>query len=57
MDVDTKKATLHFGTALLPMSDDETLAGALKGAQPVAVDSHEMRGTYPMWIYKESKTV
>lgn len=57
VEVNTKKTPVHFGTAFLPMSDDETLAEALKEAQPVAVDEHEMRGTYPMAIYKENKKV
>lgn len=57
VEVDAKKTPLHFGTAILPMTGDETLAEALKSAAPVAVDEHEMRGTYPMAIYKENKKV
>lgn len=53
VEVETKQP-VHFGTAMLPMSDDETLAAALKAAQPVPVDSHEMRGTFPMTVHKES---
>lgn len=56
VEVKTKQP-VQFGTAFLPMSDDETLANTLEAAQPVPVDEHEMRGTFPMEVHKENVKV
>lgn len=56
VEVETKQP-VHFGTAMLPMSDNGALTDALQAAQPVPVDSHEMRGTFPMSVHKESVKV
>lgn len=54
VEVETK-TPVQFGVAMLPMTDD--LQGALDAAQTVPVDSHELRGTFPMRVYRENKTV
>lgn len=46
---------VRFGTALLPMTSDENLQAELDQAEPLSVDSHEMRGTFPMAVQRESK--
>lgn len=46
---------VRFGTALLPMTGDDGLQGELDRAEPQPVDSHEMRGTFPMAVYRESR--
>lgn len=54
VEVDTKEP-VRFGMAMLPMEGD--LQSALDTARPVPADSHELRGTFPMTIYRENAEV
>lgn len=47
------KGPVKFGVAMLPMTDD--IEGALRAAEKVPVDSHELRGTFPMAVDRENK--
>lgn len=51
IEVETKEP-VRFGMAMLPMEGD--LQSALDAARPVPVDSHELRGTFPMTVYREN---
>lgn len=50
-EVETR-SPVRFGTALLPADADA--AEALAAAVPVPVDSHELRGTFPREVWRES---
>lgn len=53
LEVETKEP-VHFGVAMLPMGD---LQSELDAAKTVPVDSHELRGTFPMTVYRENVNV
>lgn len=56
LEVETE-GPVRFGMAMLPMTERENIEEALRAAEPLPADSHEMRGTFPMEVYQESRRV
>lgn len=55
VEVNTKRP-VTFGVAIVPWEPGDDAAGAVREAEDLPVDEHEMRGTFPMDVYMENKT-